>query len=142
MNPTYQILINPVHIHHYLIVGITNNHLPKLIQESGPLKVLSCLISMIMTINLDHKPYFGAVEINNKVTNRFLAQEFVIGKLPHAQGLMPHPSLGWGGIFAVFAGEGGEIFVVREERLNPSHPPLIRGGVCAFPPDKGGSRGV
>jgi len=104
LNPKQQVFINTPHIPQNIIISITNHGQAQAIQNVTSFSIVPGLFGMIMSINLNHKTQFRAVKINDKIRDGLLAQEFIAGKLAHAQDLMPHPDFGRGGGFPVFPG--------------------------------------
>ena len=70
---------------------------------------------MIIAIDFNHQTQRRTIEVNDKTADWFLPQEFVIGKLAHAQNLMPDFSLGGSRIFTIGAGKFGEVGFVGDK---------------------------
>ena len=114
-----QIIINTRDIFQDFFIGITDNRQATCIQNSGARKIIFDRLAMTVAINLDDKAKFGTIKINNEIRNWFLAQKFVLRKLPHPQNFIPHLLFSGSWVVAILARKRGKVFVVGQ-KTNPS----------------------
>src|ERR1700730_8760791 len=87
-------LDDPVGVAENVVVP-KSDHLPALALEPSWSARVPCIVRMLTAIDLDHKPVFGAGEIDNETTDWVLSPELVHQQAAIAQS-RPHASLGIG----------------------------------------------
>ncbi len=107
-----QLFIHPFDIPYHIVIAETDHPQSERAEKPRSFRVVLCCFAMAVAVDLDYQLQSGAIKIYDITTNRFLPQEFIVGKLPHAQNFLPDPVFGGRWVVAVFPSKDGKVFVV------------------------------